>query len=242
MKKSHSNLVIDAIMLFILMALIGIGLLTKYVLLTGQDKWDKFGDNLELTLFNLDRHDWNQIHFLLGISLFVLLVLHILLHWKMIICIYKSLIIKKTLRIILASTLFIISIALVIFPFVFNAEIGQPTYRLHNQELTNIPIPNKLDKASDVKLSEPTKSLQQNQAIHDNKFPNIQVTGDMTLREISIEHQVPIDHLRKALNISNLTSADERLGRIRRELGFKMSMVEEIIYNYKKRNKDGKNY
>ena len=92
MKKSKWNLIIDAIMLIVMMALIGIGLLNKYILLTGQKKWDKFGNNYEFSWLGLDRQGWNDIHFILGLVLFALLVLHILLHWKMIINIYKSLI------------------------------------------------------------------------------------------------------------------------------------------------------
>ena len=95
MKNAKLNLVIDAIMLVDMMALIGVGLLNKYVLITGQQKWEKYGENLEFYLWGFDRHGWNRIHFILGLILFGLLVLHIWFHWNMVINIYKSLIKKK---------------------------------------------------------------------------------------------------------------------------------------------------
>ena len=75
-------------MLVVMMALIGVGLLNRYVLLTGQQKWEKYGENLEFDLWGFDRHDWNYIHFLLGLILFGLLVFHIWFHWKLILNIY----------------------------------------------------------------------------------------------------------------------------------------------------------
>lgn len=43
MKQLKLNLLIDAIMLIIMVAIIGIGLLVKYILLSGKEKWDSFG-------------------------------------------------------------------------------------------------------------------------------------------------------------------------------------------------------
>ncbi|MCD4679888.1 MAG: DUF4405 domain-containing protein [Bacteroidales bacterium] len=129
MKRSKLNLVIDAIMLIVMMAIIGIGLLTKYILLTGQEKWDKFGENLEFTLLGLDRHGWNDIHFIFGLILFGLLVLHIWFHWSMIICIYKGLIKNKKARVFSAIALSFISLVLVAFPLFINAKVEDPDYK-----------------------------------------------------------------------------------------------------------------
>jgi len=129
MKRSKLNLVIDAIMLIVMMAIIGIGLLTKYILLTGQEKWDKFGENLEFTLLGLDRHGWNDIHFIFGLILFGLLVLHIWFHWSMIICIYKGLIKNKKARVFSAIALSFISLVLVAFPLFIIAKVEDPDYK-----------------------------------------------------------------------------------------------------------------
>ena len=129
MRKAKLNLIIDAIMLDVMMALIGVGLLNKYVLLTGQEKWEKFGENLEFYLWGFDRHDWNYIHFILGIILFGLLVLHIWFHWKMILNIYRNLIKNKKARVFTGFTLVFVSIIFLIFPVFVKPEIDEAITR-----------------------------------------------------------------------------------------------------------------
>ena len=212
-------------MLVVMMAIIGIGLLVKYILLTGQEKWDKFGENYEFTLMGLDRHDWGQIHFILGIVLFGLLILHILLHWKMIICIYKNLIKNRPLRIFIALILLVISISLIVFSFLISPTIEDPIYndRNHYPEIN--------------RSNESQTSTQHTSDKYHNIPSSIEVIGSMTLFDVSRKYQVPTRHLKKELNISASTSDYERLGRLRREKGFTMSKVEEIIYTYQKQNK-----
>jgi len=135
MKNAKLNLVIDVIMLIDMMALIGVGLLNKYVLLTGQQKWEKYGENLEFYLWGFDRHDWNRIHFILGLILFGLLVLHIWFHWKMVINIYRNFISNKKIRIILALALLVISIVLVVFPVFIDTVVDEPAFKGGRQYL-----------------------------------------------------------------------------------------------------------
>ena len=224
MKQSKLNLVIDAIMLVVMMAIIGIGLLVKYILLTGQEKWDKFGENYELTLLGIDRHDWSQIHFILGLVLFGLLVLHILLHWKMIICIYKNLIKSRSLRIFIAFALLIISISLLVFSFLISPTIEDPVYNNRNH-FPEFNTTNEFQPSTHHTLKE-----------HHNIPSSIEVIGSMTLFDVSKKYQIPTSHLKKELNISSSTSNYERLGRLRRIKGFTMSEIEEIIYIYQKNN------
>jgi len=127
MKKAKLNLVIDAIMLIVMMAMIGIGLLNKYVLLTGQQKWEKYGENLEFYLWGFDRHDWNYIHFILGLILSGLLVLHIWFHWKLILSIYKNLIKNKKTRVITGFALVFVSLVFIVFPVFIEHEVGEVT-------------------------------------------------------------------------------------------------------------------
>ena len=132
MKKLKLNLVIDAVMLIIMMAIIGIGLLVKYVLLTGQEKWDKFGENLDFFLLGLDRHEWGKIHFILGLILIGLLVLHTVLHWKMILNIFCKLIKNKKTRVFTAVAILFLSIILVSFPLFINPTVTGTSFKGRN--------------------------------------------------------------------------------------------------------------
>jgi len=50
MEKSKLNLVIDALLLLCLAAIAGIGLLIKYVLVPGYQRWEIYGRNVSLFL------------------------------------------------------------------------------------------------------------------------------------------------------------------------------------------------
>ncbi|GAN33419.1 MAG: DUF4405 domain-containing protein [Candidatus Brocadia sp. AMX2] len=62
MDKSKVNLVIDALLFLYVMAMAGIGLPIKFVLLPGKDTWAAYGRKAELFLFEMDRHQWGTIH------------------------------------------------------------------------------------------------------------------------------------------------------------------------------------
>lgn len=264
MKKSKLNLVIDAIMLVVMMALIGIGLLNKYVLLNGQKKWAKFGENLDLTLFGLDRHEWNTIHFVFGAILFGLLVLHICFHWNMIVRIYKSLIKNKKARIVSAIALLTVSIVLLIFPLFINAKIKKPNlqeerhysgrdknskegYEQHLQETDfsniqepvihqekNIPLENTKIKNNQEESHSLKHVSDVNKERHHNIPGNIEVKGSMTLKYVAEKYDVPVNYIKKKLNIPQSTSDIEKLGRLRKVNEFTISEVKEIIYGFQK--------
>jgi hypothetical protein len=240
MKKSKWNLIIDAIMFISMMALIGVGLLTKYVLLTGQKKWDKFGNNCEFSWLGLDRQGWNDIHFILGLVLVGLLVLHILLHWKMTIGIYKSLIKNRGLRILIGWFILFLSLLLVFFFYLVEPVVEDSTVHFRNrnpevnsQIIQNEVVPVKEGKNELITEKPAAKPVEE---IHHEHNPNIEVIGSMTLDEIYSKYAVPADYIKKELNIPISTSNNERLGRLRRSYGFTMSRIEEIIDLYQKQN------
>ncbi|MBU0568655.1 DUF4405 domain-containing protein [bacterium] len=126
--KSKVNFVIDALMFLCMMAIAGTGFLMKFVLIPGQERWVKYGRNVELLLLGMDRHEWGEIHLVLGFILVGLLVLHIILHWKMIWCMFRKLIGSQIARRIVAAAFLIACLTVLIFPFIVNPkaqELGQ---------------------------------------------------------------------------------------------------------------------
>jgi len=123
--KSNVNFVIDALMSLCMMAMAGIGLLIKYVLLPGSEAQVKYGTKVNLYLFGLDRHEWGTIHLIIGFVLGGLLVLHIVLQWTQILNVYRKLISGQTPRRIIAVVFIIISLVLVVFPLVVKPEVQE---------------------------------------------------------------------------------------------------------------------
>ena len=232
MKKAKLNLVIDVIMLVVMMALIGVGLLNRYVLLTGQQKWEKYGENPEFYLWGFDRHDWNYIHFILGLILFGLLVFHIWFHWKLILNIYKNLIRNKKTRVFSGFALVLVSLLFVAFPIFIEPKIGDMANKgeRHSQEASNSN-----DNIIDNDQVHPSQQYEgSNKDRHRDNLSNIDIEGSMTLLQVATKYNVPADHIKNKLNIPLSTSDNERLGRLKRTYSFTMSNVEGIIFIYQK--------
>ncbi len=123
--KAKINFVIDVLMFLCMMAIAGIGFFMKYVLIPGKERWVKYGRNVEIYLFGMDRHEWGTIHLILGLTLLGLLVLHIVLHWKMILNLYRCLIGSHIARRIIASVFIITCLILLIFPLIIKPEVQE---------------------------------------------------------------------------------------------------------------------
>ncbi len=249
MKKSSLNFIIDVIM-FVLMALLaGIGLLIKYILLSGEDRWIKYGRNVDLRFWGLDRHEWGAIHLWIAIALVALLILHIILHWSMIICLYKKIIGNKAGRIICGSTLSIITLLFVIFPFIIKVEMNEiatgkerfaslnkhEEHGYNNEEFADdiISEEQKDTTVLSKEAKEETIIAQEYNDEHHNIDPSIEVKGYHTLNEISKLYHVPVSVITKGLSIPETTPASSKLGHLKKQYGFTMSDVELIIHNYK---------
>ena len=123
MKKTKLNLVIDVLLLLCLAAIAGIGLLIKYVLVPGYLRWEIYGRNVSLFLWGLDRHQWGTIHFIIGLIFISLLLLHIVLHWSIIVGIYHKLIPNRVARGVIVLILICVTIILFAFPYFVKPEV-----------------------------------------------------------------------------------------------------------------------
>ena len=122
--KPKLNLIIDALMFLIMMAMAGLGFLMKYVLIPGKERWVKYGRNVDLTLLGWDRHDWGALHLYLGFTLLGLLILHIILHWKQIVGLFQRFIPSERRTLVLLVFL-LLAVFLIYFPFLVSPEIGE---------------------------------------------------------------------------------------------------------------------
>jgi len=123
MRKSTLNFIINALMLFCLCAIISIGFLIKYTLISGQEQMIRFGKKVEFTLFEMDRHEWGIIHLIVGYILIGLLLFHIILHWKTVVCVYKRLLQKKPILKFISIVFISICFLFIIIPFIANIDV-----------------------------------------------------------------------------------------------------------------------
>lgn len=125
MDKTKLNFVIDALMFLCLMGLTGLGFLMKYILLPGREAWAKYGRNVELSWLGWDRHDWGQIHLYLALILLGVLVIHIILHWQMILGLFARLIPNPRTRTRVALAFLILTVLLLYFPFLITPDVRE---------------------------------------------------------------------------------------------------------------------
>jgi hypothetical protein len=160
MDKSKLNFVIDALMFLCLMGLAGLGFLMKYVLLPGRVAWAKYGRNVELTWLGWDRHDWGQIHLYLAFILLGVLVIHLILHWKMILGLFARLVPDPQTRTRLAWAVLALTVFLLFFPFLITPDVrergrGGGRGRGHSR-LNAVPAPGSSLATQDYAYLSPT--------------------------------------------------------------------------------------
>jgi len=254
--KPKINLIIDTIMFLDLMAVAGLGFLMKYILLPGYKVNEIYGTDTELFFWGLDRHQWGGIHLYLALFMVFLLMWHIILHWSSIVNIFRQMIKVRTVRIIIASIVVILSLFFALSPFFVNPEIA-PLQRKHNRNRiperygtypgnlnnetynnTRLPdtlaVPQKAnsqDIPAIIPLAEPKQTTDSH--LHHNQ---VNIDGTMTLRDISVRYNVSIEELARVINVP-VESANERLGRLKKRYGFEMNDLRSFIAGRSDNNK-----
>ena len=122
-QKSILNFSINAAMTLCMSAIIGIGFLIKYTLISGQDRWEIYGPKVKLYLLGMDRHQWGQLHLILGFVLLGLLVIHTILHWKVITNVYRKIIKEPLTKKAVALVFLMICALLISIPFFVEPDI-----------------------------------------------------------------------------------------------------------------------
>lgn len=258
--KTRTNFIIDILMFLCLAAMTGMGLMMKYVLIPGQDRWLVYGKNVELYILNLDRHQWGTVHLIVSLCMLGLLAIHIILHWKAVIAQFKCWFANKSIRRILTVVFVIICFLIVYIPTKIKPRIedfegGRGRFYQEHQGIIDTFQPSEQEERvkqpaePEMEIEEPVveeaeatgiqpeeqESLEEHEEHeHDGA---IDVQGFMTLKEVSDNYQVPAGHIKSKLGIPLSVSDNERLGRLRRTYGFTMSDVRDIIIAYKNTQK-----
>ncbi len=247
--RSKLNLSIDIIMFILLLAMAGIGFLIKYVVVSGEVRNVKYGPYVDLEFLGLTRHQWGSIHLIVSIIFLVLLVLHIVFHWRCILSIYKCLFPSPITRSFIAVALVFLTLFALISPFILKPDTVpyEPGYRNRNfyfpetsqniatDETEQEPFSNTSQNVitDDVKPPEDpesTSTVSSSEEIthHGPEYDQYEVYGYNTLNEIAERYSISAGAISSKLGIpSNLSG--ERLSWLRKRYPFTMSDVRKII-------------
>lgn len=229
--KGKINFIIDALMFILLAAITGLGLLMKYVLIPGKDRIAVFGRSVDLYFLGWDRHEWGGLHLILGFLMLGLLVLHIVLHWKAIQCLFRCLINTVKLRKLIVLGFSLISLFLFLFPFIVRIEIQDVKSGSHSHH--HISEHPSFETLGDDGES-PVQTTSGKHETAGQMHASIHVQGRMTLAQVSAEYHVPVSVILSELDIHDPVSPNAQLGHLRRQYGFRMSQVENFIQQHNK--------
>ncbi len=125
MRKTTVNLVIDSVLMLLLGAMAGIGVLIEHVLIPGGKRWEVYGRNIDLRYLGLDRHHWGTIHYVIGIVFVGLVVVHILLHWKMVVGMSRRLPVRPATCTLVGLVLLLLTLFLALLPLLVKPEVRE---------------------------------------------------------------------------------------------------------------------
>jgi hypothetical protein len=236
--KSKFNFVIDAFMFLCMTAIAGLGFLMKFILIPGKERWLKYGRNVELTLFGMDRHQWGTIHLTIAFVLLTVLVLHIILHWKAILGLYQKLVASQTARRIVAVVFVTAAAFLLLVPLAVKPDVKE-IVRGEGRAVNALgggagELPGGCDACIIAPAREKLAQEKHAHETHTAADPSITVRGYMTLGEVAEKYDVPVDCLKTHLGLPESTPGEEQLGRLRKSYDFTMSDVERIIAKFAK--------
>lgn len=213
--------------------LVGIGILIKYILISGQERWIVYGENVELYLFGMDRHEWGTIHLIIGFVLLGLLALHIILHWKVIISVNNRIFQRKLVKKLIAIVYISICVLFIMLPFLIKPTVisiehgkGRQSANFDNNNKSNSSKTNTFEKDK-FNHTEP-------HIVHKNANNKIEIRDYMTFDEISKRYKVPTEITKTSLNILKSIPDNQRLSGIRKKYDIDMNDIEKIVDEYQK--------
>lgn len=242
--KPKFNLIIDFIMMIVMMAVAGLGFLMKFVLFPGYKVNEIYGTDAELYFRGLDRHQWGAIHLYLALFLVFLLILHIVFHWDMIVCIFRQMVKKRSVRMAFYTFMGILSLFLALAPLFVKPEVAQ-LERKHQRnrvmDVQSVPYMDAVDEALSATPVQPVSPAGTNESDHEYNYrhqnTDIVVDGTMTLGEVSEKYGVGVDELAKAIGLP-AEYANERLGRLRKRYEFEMDELRTYILRQKNSDRE----
>lgn len=203
MKRNTFNFWIDLISLLVMFGLTITGLFIHFILPPGSGGR---GGGAGLTLWGLGRHDYGDFHFYLAITLILLMLVHVWLHWPWVYATLTNILDskkrevtsgKKTCVIVGLIFLCVMIVATVLCFFLAKSQVQTtPGTDSSHQEYTLSPDLSRLGQKSLAQVSE--------------------LTG------------VPVEKFIEGLHLPPDVDTTERLGRLRQKYNFQMNTIRTI--------------
>lgn len=234
MKRPTLNFLIDVVAFIAFAFLTTTGVLTRYVLPPGSGRY--------ATLWGLNRHGWGDLHFWVAVVLLGVLALHLLLHWRWILCIVRGQRSEASgPRVALGVVGFIGLVGLVAAPLLAPVErSGTPRQSSAlPPSATQAPRSMQSREPTEATHESPTQAPPQSPPVpssagmRESNAPSTEaIRGSMTLRQVAESTGAPVDHLIKQLGLPPGIDPDERIGRLRKRYNVSPDDVRQVVNDY----------
>ena len=225
--KTRLNYLVDFVTLLLILAMIGTGIVIRYVLPAGSGG---HGGGGRWLLWGLGRHDWGGVHFWLAVGLTVVMALHVALHWKWVCGITCRWIGRlrgggvELGRRTAYGVAFLVLVTALIGGFTWlswsSVEVVPGEGHGHGRHSRHPPA---------VAVQEPAEAPE-----HGHHSDGELVRGSMSLREVADASGIGVGELKALLGIPATVSGYERLGRLKRRFGFEIEDVRKAIAERKR--------
>jgi hypothetical protein len=222
MKRTSINAWIDILAFVAFLFLLTIGLLLEYQLPPGSGGHQGYGTgrgaldrNVQL-VWGWTRHEWGQIHYWIALTLMTVLAIHLLLHWKWIVCTVRG---KPSTasghRLFLGVLGLAFAVLLSAVPLL-SAVTNVSRSELWDSTATEVA---ESDRADNEPNADSREAHGQPASIR----------GSMSLREIADAAGIPVTELVGMLHLPTNVDVDMGAGRLMRQHGLTMSDVRDVL-------------
>ncbi len=224
-RRSDLNKLVDALAFASFVSLTTTGIILKYILVPGSGH--------RYTIWQLDRHQWGDLHFWISVGFFSVLTIHLFLHWKWIFAVVKGKTAEYSgrrlgLGLVGLAALILLAISPILSP-VEQTSAGEKSKS--NEPWTQGKGILQEDQEQEPQKKESTKTENYPQP----KFQdgdNPVVFGYMTLDEVSTQNNIPVAKLIELIGADPSTSPNAKLGLLSKEYGFTMEGIRERIARF----------
>ncbi|HMO84491.1 MAG TPA: DUF4405 domain-containing protein [Lacipirellulaceae bacterium] len=220
MNRTALNAAVDALAYAGFVALAATGLMLRYQMPPGSGGLHGMGagsgagaGSRPVTIvWGLSRHEWGGVHYWIAIGLMAVLAVHLLLHWKWIVCVLRGKPHAQT-----SGGRFALGVAgLVLVTLLAAAPLLTPAQTTRRSEA--LPSPSGQQHAAPNAASA-EESTSEATALR----------GFMTLQEAAELSGVPVEEILSRLGLPPDTSPREQVGRLLRAHGLDMGQLREAI-------------
>jgi hypothetical protein len=161
------------------------------------------GSGHNSSIWGLDRHEWGGLHFWVSVGFFSILALHLVLHWRWIASVVTG---RSREGSGFRAALGLVGLATVVA--LASAPLLVPVEKTTNENGAGASL------------------------LSAHPYEDLTIRGSMTLQEIEEATGVPAAYIIKALKIPDTIPKEARLGSLKRQYGFEINDVREIIKGY----------